>query len=155
MCLRIKEYRLMGSLNNSDLIDLIEKGPGICFSLLLIGTGGWHLKSLANIFVCVTVSFDWPTETRRTPSSRLTISQLLAESCHGCSMHAVIVNETLSCSFYFTFTVMIFVNVYSTKHWRLSHTSTQTFGPWKMFQWSYVCMATYPFLLTKTFRSSS
>ena len=151
MCLRIKEYRLMGFLNNSDLIDIIEKEPGICFSLLLIGTGWWHLKSLAYIFVKVTVSFDRPTETRRTPSLRLTISQLLAEYRHGCSMHAVIVNETLSCSFYFTFTVMIFVNVYSTKHWRLSHTSTQTFGPWKMFQWSNVCMTTYPSLLTKTF----
>ena len=75
MCLRIKEYRLMGFLNNSDLIDIFEKEPGICFSSLLIGTGWWHLKSLANIFVNVSVRLDWPTETLRTASYGVTISQ--------------------------------------------------------------------------------
>ena len=62
-------------------LECSEREPGYLeFSLLLIGTGLWQLKSLANIFVNVSVRHDWPTETRRTLKLRLTISQLLAKS---------------------------------------------------------------------------
>ena len=65
----------MASLTNFHLGNSLKKEPGICHSLLLIGTGLWYLKSLADIFVNVSVRLDWPTETLRTASYGVTISQ--------------------------------------------------------------------------------